>query len=297
MKKRSFFLVALLILLFFGSSVVMGQSVPDIKKKLGEMNAALEASGKNIRIELVEFLTHDNVGPTVYANDRQHQLDAHWVPNDPRRYGMREIFWLTDWVDQTADVPWLDVDAAVKRAMNTWNTTPCANIPLVQLQDYGLDWGYVQYLVGMGGTPGWYADLTHAGWLPKIFFEIIGGPGGGDSILGATFTFIWIDPATGEPTDMDGNGQDDVAFREIYYNDAFNWGIGIRFFDIESVVLHEVGHGLSLGHFGKIFRTKNNKLHFAPRAVMNAIYYNILHALLGTDNASFCSLWAAWPNN
>lgn len=295
MKHKIFFTVTLVIMFFITTSVVTGQSVPDIKKKLVQMNGQLAASGESFRIEKVEFLTHDEVGPTVYANDREHQLDSHWVPFDPNRWGVRDILWAIDNVDQANDLPWADAYAAISRAMGTWDTTPCATIPLVQVNDYGLDLGYVQYLVGMGGVPGWLADITHAGWLPWIFFEIIGGPGGGDSILGATFTFIWIDE-NGDPTDMDGNGKLDVAFREIYYNEAFDWGVDIRYFDIETIALHEVGHGLSLGHFGKIFRSPNGKLHFAPRAVMNALYYDIQQELLGTDNASFCSIWASWPN-
>ncbi len=42
--------------------------------------------------------------------------------------------------------------------------------------------------------------------------------------------------------------------------------------------------------------SKNGKLHFTPEAVMNAIYYFIQHSLLGTDIASFKSIWASWPN-
>ena len=50
----------------------------------------------------------------------------------------------------------------------------------------------------------------------------------------------------------------------LYWNDRSTY-------DIETVALHEAGHGLSQGHFGKAFRTvKNGKLHFSPRAVMNA---------------------------
>jgi hypothetical protein len=38
------------------------------------------------------------------------------------------------------------------------------------------------------------------------------------------------------------------------------------------VALHENGHALGLGHYGKVFVTTNNaKLHIAPRAVMNAL--------------------------
>jgi hypothetical protein len=297
--KQKWFKVFPLIVLFVMLAVPQALSAIDeneVKAVLHTMNDQLAMASENFRVEEVAFSTFDEVGPIVYANNREHQLDSHWVPYDPNRWGVRDIYWAIDNVDQTADVPWTDATAAIGRAMNIWNTVPCANIPLVQVNDYGLDLGYVQWLVGMGGVPGWLADITHAGWLPKIFFDIIGGPGGGNSILGATFTFIWTD-SNGDPTDMDGNGKNDVAFKEIYYNDNFNWGIDIRYFDIETVVAHEVGHGVSLGHFGKIFRSPNGKLHFAPRALMNALYYDILHELLGTDNGSFCSIWASWPNN
>ncbi len=285
MRKKIFSLVpaiALLVLLAVPQSV-FAIDVKEVKVALKSMNDQLAAAGQNIRIEKVEFQTYNEVGITVYANDRTHQLDSHWMPFDPGRYGAKEIFWLIDQVDQTTDVPWADAQAAIGRAMNTWNILPGAFIPLDQFSDLGMDWGYVQWLVGMGGVPGWYADITHAGWLPWIFFEIIGGPGGGDSILGGTFTFVW----TATP--------DVVAFREIYINDEFDWQID-NHYDIETVVLHEVGHGLSIGHFGKIFRSKNGKLHFTPEAVMNAIYYFIQHSLLGADIASFKSIWASWPN-
>ncbi len=298
MKQKwfSLFAMAALIVMVAIPQTVSAIEEEDVRAVLNTMNDQLAVAGEDFRVEVVEFSTIDEVGPTVYANDRQHQLDSHWVPYDPNRRGDRYITWAIDNVDQTADVPWADATAAIGRAMNTWDTVPCATIPLVQVGDGGYDLGYVQYLVGMGGVPGWLADISHAGWLPWVFFEIIGGPGGGDSILGVTFTFIWVDD-DGNPTDMDGNGKTDVAFKEIYYNDEFNFGIDIRYYDIETIAAHEVGHGLSLGHFGKIFRSPNGKLHFAPRALMNALYYDILQELLGTDNASFCSIWAKWPNH
>jgi len=299
MKQKKFIvfpLIALFVVLMVPKSL-SAINEDNVKAMLHTMNDQLAIAGETFRIEKVDFQTDGVEGITVYADDRTHQLDSHWVPYDSRRYGTSEIYWMTDQLDQTADVPWADANAAIDRAMNTWNTVNCGNIPLVQWPDYGMDWGYVQNLVGMGGVPGWYADITHAGWLPGIFFDTIGGAGGADSILGATFTFTWVDTTTGEPSDIDGNGKTDVAFKEIYYNDAFSWGVDIRYYDIETVVAHEVGHAVSLGHFGKIFRSPNGKLHFAPRALMNAIYYDILHGLLGTDHASFCSIWAKWPNH
>ncbi len=227
-------------------------------------------------------------------------MDSDWVPFDPWRYGVQDIYWLSDQTEGTASgVSFADTQTAVGNAMATWNGVTCATIPLVQLPDYGYDWGYVQYLEDFGGTPGWYADITHAGWLPGAFFDACFGPGASESILGVTFTFIWIWTDTGEPTDIDNNGKLDVAFREIYYNNKFPWGIDTDFpIDVETVVLHETGHGLSLGHFGKLFRTDaNGKLHFAPQAVMNAGYMDVQHDLTGTDQGAFCSLWSSWPNN
>jgi hypothetical protein len=288
MKQKKWYSLVPVIALIVMLAVPQTASAIDeanVKAMLKTMNDQLAAAGKDFRIAYVDLETYDEAGITVYANNRQHQLNNHWLPFDPWRFGTRDIYWAIDNVDQALDVPWGDAVAAIGRAMNLWNTVPCADIPLAQVNDFGLDLGVVQDMVGMGGNPGWLADITHAGFLPWIFFEIIGGPGGGDSILGVTFTFVW----TARP--------EDVAFREIYENDEFDWGIDIRYFDIETVVAHEVGHGLSLGHFGKIFRSKNGKLHFAPRALMNALYYDILHELLGTDNASFCSIWASWPNN
>ena len=40
----------------------------------------------------------------------------------------------------------------------------------------------------------------------------------------------------------------------------------------------------------------NGRLHFAPRAVMNAAYGGVLQELTGSDIGGHCSLWAAWPN-
>ena len=41
----------------------------------------------------------------------------------------------------------------------------------------------------------------------------------------------------------------------------------------------------------------NDKVHFAPFAVMNAGTDRVSQALLGTDVAGHCSIWGNWPNN
>ena len=141
------------------------------------------------------------------------------------------------------------------------------------------------------GLPFSGADIFHAGWL---FL--------GPNVLGVTITFVFIDVSQLPNivfTDIDGNGKLDTAFREIYYADGFTWfDDGVSNIDVETVALHEAGHGLSQAHFGKLFSTdKNGKFHFAPQAVMNAGYTGPQRSLLGTDNGGHCSIWGSWPNN
>jgi hypothetical protein len=110
-----------------------------------------------------------------------------------------------------------------------------------------------------------------------------------------TFTFIFIDN-DGNPTDLDRDGRADTAFREIYYNLAFAWGTGggnPNNVDIQSVAIHEFGHGLGLAHFGKLFLKNDGSLQAAPRAIMNAAYTGEDREIRGTDNAGFCHIWAS----
>jgi len=298
MKRRAFFVCLLAGLFLVGTQLAFSQSVAKIKETMASINGKLLSRGEHLRLDVVEFYTYShNVGQTVYFDDRTHQLAFHWVPGDPRRGGGTIITWLSDQIEGTANGVTLNAtQTALNSAMNTWNTQNCALIPLVQLPDYGIDWGYVQWMLEFGGVPGFYADITHAGWLPGAFFDAIGGPGASEYILGVTFTFIWVDE-NGDPTDIDNNRKGDVAFREIYYSNYFPWGIDTNYpIDVETIVLHESGHGVSMGHFGKLFQTDaNGKLHFAPLAVMNAGYTQVQHNLKGTDKASFCSIWAHWP--
>ena len=164
------------------------------------------------------------------------------------------------------------------------------------------DVGLVQWFEGFGGKPLFAGgSILHAGILPSAFFEVIGGPepGGGEEILGVTFTFTWINNP-----DLNQNGKLDVAFKEIYINDGFNWQdepndvLFNGVYDFETVVLHEVGHGLNQEHFGKLFGTiANGKLHYAPYALMNAGYTITQREITATDNAGHCSNWGDWPNN
>ena len=137
----------------------------------------------------------------------------------------------------------------------------CSVLPLTQNPSGAIDIGVVAFLNGLGGSPFIFADVQHAG------FRDINFAGG---ILGVTFTFIFVN--AGVPTDADGNGLADVAFREIYYDPSFIWrDNNVRNIDVESVAVHEMGHGLSQAHFGNDQHQNDGSLFDAsPRAVMNA---------------------------
>ena len=177
MRRRIVVLVVVAGLVALGAPLARAQSVDKVKEMMAFVNGQLQARGAAVRLAVAEFYNASHqAGQTVYFDDRTHQLGAHWVPGDPYRYGVNDIYWLSEALEGTANgVSFENTQNAVAYAMNTWNTQGCGVIPLVQLPDLGIDLGYVQYLVGMGGFPGWYADITHAGWLPPAFFDIIGG--------------------------------------------------------------------------------------------------------------------------
>lgn len=272
------------------------------------VNKAAAALGHdNVQLAVVEWITAgEAAGQTVFFNDRGNkQLGADWVPADPRNdIGLgTSLPWAIDGVEVTQDVPPAADILAIQASMQTWQDEECSFIPLVDLGLSPFDYGFVQFLIGQdvgknfGGTPFFFPFLIHAGFIPRGLFDAL-TEDGGDFILGVAFTLIWVDD-TGTPTDVDNNKKFDVAVREIYYNDEFDWGDGTNdTFDIETVALHEAGHGLSQAHFGKLFRTDaNGRFHFSPRAVMNAGYTGVQRNLTATDTAGHCSNWGSWPNN
>ena len=214
------------------------------------------------------------MGGFVFFNDRGNKrLPLQWVPGDPRRQGRTDIRYGV-FPDAPAGLTPAEVDAAIDAAMGTWGSMACSN----------------NLTIGEVAWSDLTADIIHFGFAPL-------GPG----VLGATFPFIWVDSSTGIPTDIDGDGYFDYAFAVILYSSDFPWGIDTNtfpFIDVQTVALHEAGHGLAQGHYGKAFLTlANGKLHFAPRAVMNAAYSGLQQAPTGTDNGGHCGMWGSWPNN
>ncbi|WP_412063231.1 hypothetical protein [Rubrivirga sp. IMCC45206] len=270
-----------------------------ISAMIDDANLTLE--GEGVQILMGEWVGNPDggiAGGTVIAKDvGNKRLTADFVPFDGRRT------WsgaapasdnVTYAIDQTGDaVPFFggltgaETDAAIERGTASWEALNCSALPQFRNPDFGLDIGYVAAILS-GGTVGSFnilADVQHAGWRDLNF---AGG------VLGVTFTFIFT--GVSGPTDIDGNGLADTAFREIYYDPSWNWADdGSSNIDVETVAVHEIGHGLSQAHFGTVRIKNNGDVQASPRAVMNALYNGPYRTLAGTDNGGHCSNWANWP--
>ena len=265
----------------------------DIAALGNAVNASLEASGADYRLEYVEMITSDDsgeAGQTVFFNNRGNkQLTSHFVAGDPRRVWSpgNTITYTIDQAEGAVDgLTVAQTSGAISAAMNTWSQVSCSTLTINQNANTGGDIGIVEFQNGLGGAPFVFADIQHTGWVPAGVFA--------PQVIAATFTFIWT--SGGVPTDVDNDGRTDTAFREVLYHNNFLWAIGSAV-DVETIALHESGHALSQGHFGTAFLTTgNNKLHFAPRAVMNAAYSGVQRQITATDNGGHCSIWASWPD-
>ncbi|WP_339793320.1 hypothetical protein [uncultured Imperialibacter sp.] len=269
-----------------------------IEQWIASVNETIASQG--LAIQKMEFLGAEQAGNTVFfANNGNKQLSSDFVPNDPRNGTGIDVPYVIDGTElgTSSGMSEFETYSATVAAMETWGNVTCSSgLEIPNLGVAPFDIGYVQYLLGFGGIAGYFpGTVVHGGILPGAFFDAV-SPGGASSILGVTFTFVWLD-------DLDADGKSDVAIKEIYINDVFNWQdapddvLGNGIYDLETVILHEAGHALSQAHFGKAFASGNGKLHFAPAALMNAGYSVARRNISGTDNAGHCSNWSNWPNN
>jgi hypothetical protein len=271
-----------------------------------QINRQLKARGLNLSVEAIEFFTIGRGRPS----NRIHQQPFRWVANDGRRLADGDnITYLVDQSDgaTASGLTNAQTEAALDRALLTWdNSKPFKKVDIVKRADTGADPDIFDAFFltdpndpnsepfGDFGNP-FLADIVEAGWLPRAFFEAVGGPGGGRGILAFSVTFIFTDDDD-NPTDINGDNYLDTALNEVYYNNTFGdpandrvgnpWRINqpLPAIDVQTVGLHENGHSLELGHFGP-----------PPAAVMNPVYAGIRQRPLATDLAGMNIVWSSWP--
>jgi len=317
MRLRTTGLLAPLALFAAACGSESGTTEPDLARTaaapevinpyLAEANQKLAAQGVNYRVDRAEYVVsgtgEEAAGRTVFADNRTLRLTSRWVPGDERRVNPGPGLTYAHFQGFMESASGFDATPAIDASFDTWEALSCSTLELTKeiLPGNVFPSGILSLGPSFLNNPQ-LVDINTVGFLPGAIFDLVLGAGASDNVLGVTFTFVWgtNTPDGFVPSDVDGNGRDDTAFKEVWYNDDFAWTLNgsVNPYDVETVALHENGHALEIGHFGSIFRTEaNGKLHVSPRAVMNAAIVGRLRTPLGTDQASYCGNFAAWPNN
>lgn len=265
-----------------GTAVAAQEGDAATLQLMNDLNDVLKPQWLDYRVEQIEFITVGKGRPSA----RIHQRDFRWVSGDPRRQAAGDtLSYLVDpsWGQATASgVSQGATEAAIERAMSRWAASTCVVHEVVKRPYPGGDVTVFDFFLDRGGFgEPFAADIVHAGWLSEDSGLL------GPDVLGISVTFIFVDPATGEPTDLDGDQRMDTALNEIYYNDRFRWSLSGSgeegTYDVETVALHEAGHALAVGHFGS-----------PPEAVMNPVYDGVRRKLFPMDHAGLCTVWGSW---
>ena len=270
---------------------------------LDAVNARLAREGRPVRVAQASLLLAPGAPPSqasvVFSNDRTLRLPIRWVQDDPRRETtgnqLRHYFFSPFATVNTFAGP-ADGEPQVDASFATWEGLSCFHSDLVKKP---FDGTFPSGVLPGGNPLG--ADINTLGFVPAALFELVVGPGAGTQTVGVTFPFVWVDE-DGSPTDIDGDGNADAAFMEVWYNNGFTWTLtGLGGTDVQTVALHENGHTLGLGHYGKVHATfpppkDFGRLHVSPRAVMNQFILGTLREPLGTDKAGVCGIFASWTH-
>ncbi len=235
-------------------------------------NDGLRAQGMDYIVQQIDYFRRDG----SRASARLYQGEHGWVPGDGRRGSTdASLSILFDSPRGAADdLAASAVGNTVHRAARTWQGAPCLEeTPLAETAHPGGDVTVFDGVAGDGtiGDP-FAGDVVVGGFHESL--DALFGP----DTIAFSVTFIFVD-GDGVPTDVDRDGRLDTAHNEIYLNPAVDWtldeaGAGV---DLETTVLHELGHALGLGHFGS-----------PPESVMNPVYVGTRRALYPIDRAALC---------
>ncbi|MBL3655908.1 matrixin family metalloprotease [Fulvivirga sediminis] len=268
------------------------------------MNETLFKEGK-LKVEEVKLYKYVDRYDSVNTLDSQFEstISSRWVPGDTRRNwngdgDLDDIDWSSFTPFSSANGT-IDAEPIYAAMFDKWENDGYCTTVAIDEMPYTLDMGNPSQIIDVGlPNYGPYTDISVVGYLPASIFESVLGS---ENTLGVTFSFVFQDE-NGTATSTT-RGKTDKAFSEIWFNDGYRWSKGgtSNSIDIESVVLHEFGHALNLGHFGILQAKYENgvrELVYQPVNTMNALYIGEKRSFLGeNDKGNYCEAWGSWPWN
>ncbi|MDK1031777.1 MAG: matrixin family metalloprotease [Planctomycetia bacterium] len=188
-----------------------------------------------------------------------------------------------------------DITDALRSAFGTWADVASSSLSFTENPDDGGNYDLTDGPADSGGPPWFggysgdsldgganylYANITFGGWLPNSYFDylsdgVLGNEPRSD-ILAVAWTGRVKGPLSKKPR----------WIADIFFNDGWTWTTsgdlpGTEEFeiDIETVMLHELGHGIGLGHEDDV------------ESVMNSLYAGIERGLYQDDIDGVTSLY------
>lgn len=185
--------------------------------------------------------------------------------------GSSTVTTVLDLSDYTLDTTFSQVDTALRSAYTTWdNVSAATNLNFQFKADLGGNYDRYDGPNGSVDTAAdyRYANITMGGWLPNSYFTGVFGSSG-SNVLAVTWTA------------KVGAGKNAAWVVDIYFNDAWNWSTNGSGIDIETVMLHELGHALGFDHEDKV------------PSVMASYYNGIQRSLYPDDIAGLTALYGS----
>ncbi|HET6797662.1 MAG TPA: hypothetical protein VFH40_10920 [Gemmatimonadales bacterium] len=264
---------------------------PALQAQIDKLNARLEKGGSKIRLTGGWFFTLGKGVPQF----RLLRSGARWTHND-----LHYIFDAGD-LGSEDGLSLADVENAISAGYNAWSNVSNTSIRATEIPDFTQTGFYADNADFLDGTydndgncvsfidvssPTLVSisddgleiepptDIFVGGFLPEKYFSQCLGS---EDIIAVTWTL--------SGGDVNHDNYEDLVYVEQFMNTRFRWVTsGAEFLDddffrvdIQSIMTHEDGHSLGLGHYGGPNDNQPLSLHqhdriFTPEAVMNPFY-------------------------
>src|SRR5690606_2696173 len=127
-----------------------------------------------VKMHSAEYITEpgsSELGKTIIFSDRGNkQLDFDFSPL-ANIDGSTDISYYVDQIFNPSTVSPLQSEAAIERAVNTWENVRCSDLTFTRVPNIAVPIGIVAESYGFEAESLIIADINHCGWMPGTFFD------------------------------------------------------------------------------------------------------------------------------